>query len=478
MPPKKKVVLKKVKKEAVVKKEVAVKKEVTVKKEQSVKVKKEISDDKKTGIKVEKKGSKQPSTGEWAKGHYKFQVGFLNEIVPPPWKVCFGALGTGIIGIRPSASSSKASSSSDAAPVVKQEVKEAPQEEADDADGLQDVQVLKWQLPSDATVVLLLNGPSCAMQGRNGTAMGAYSDSLDVGNRTLLWSSQRSDTRNHKISAIIRHCQTGGRVVVGIRDNIQSASFKLLGHVDRIDALQRCQFLVEDGEFLICEYGSESGKLHKCITAACLDAGLKAGTALTTKRHPLPENVASNYSFCTACCYTTPNAKLHFKELNEAGIAAYRPFAARKRGFMPVLKRPASAGAEGPSRRLCFKQEIPDGSSGVKKELVEAPVKVKKEPVEELSQFKEEPVVPDLPSPFDDMDASQMTLEPSQAPAASSAMEEQAAKEINASKAKILVGEVDMPVAATGAPAESLDCDIVDVVDADDAPQTGAIELD
>jgi len=332
------------KKKAVIK----VKKELVKVKTEKGLVKKEITDDSKTGIRKPK--------GFDAKTHYRHQVSFLDEVVPPPWKKCFGALGTGIIGIEPDTTKSKSSSSR--APV---KVKVEPKDDDEAEEGPR-------TLPSTATVVLLLNSQTAGLQGRNGAAMGGYCDALDVKKKCLHWKSQRCDLKSTKIGAIVAHSRSGGRVVVGTRSSISDvaddgAKFKLLGQVSRIDNVMEAQFLVEEGAMLLCD----GNKLHKGITAACLDAGLKMGIGLQTKRYPLPEKIANDYRFCRACCYAEANCRLHFDNLNEDAVVAYCPRPVRNKFAKAVM-----------------------GKLKVKKELV----KVKKEQI----KIKKEPGAADSPA--------------------------------------------------------------------------------
>merc|ERR1719293_75050 len=109
MPVKKKTLA--VKKEhVVVKKEpsdkVAVKKEIAVKSERKVKTESTIKTEIKKEVKIKKERSDAVTAikEKWEPmKHFKHQVAFLNEIVPQPWSLCFGAFGTGIIGIQPEA---------------------------------------------------------------------------------------------------------------------------------------------------------------------------------------------------------------------------------------------------------------------------------------------------------------------------------------------------------------------------------------
>jgi hypothetical protein len=139
--------------------------------------------------------------------------------------------------------------------------------------------------------------------------------------------------------------------------------------VARIDNVEEGKFLVEEGCHVICD----GVRLHKNITASCLDVGLKAGIGLVPKRYPLPPKIANDYRFCKACCYSEPNARLHFTELNEEGVAIYgnrQPSVlTRGRTRKSNVKQETS-----PRKRLRFKQELPEGGfRAVKKEKDDSP---------------------------------------------------------------------------------------------------------
>jgi len=141
------------------------------------------------------------------------------------------------------------------------------------------------------------------------------------------------------------------------------AKFKLLGAVSRIDNVQDAEFLVRDGSFVICD----GAKLHKAITINCLDAGLRAGIGLVPKRYPLSDREAKDYKCCKACCYTEANARLHFEELSEEGVATYTGGRhLRRKGKHKVKGEPTDASQ--PRKRLRCKTEPTDESHSVIKQ--------------------------------------------------------------------------------------------------------------
>jgi len=153
--------------------------------------------------------------------------------------------------------------------------------------------------------------------------------------------------------------------------------FKQLGMVTRVDDVQQARFILNKGDFVLCD----QAKLHKNLGPDCLDAGLRMGIGLTSHVYPLPEKQAKNYKLCTACCYSEGTARLHFDELNEEGVAAYRPWQEKpiKGKFATALALKSKAKAKAKSK--------------VKKEPGKA---VKEEPG--LVTVKKEPGVAELPA--------------------------------------------------------------------------------
>lgn len=293
--------------------------------------------------------------------HYRYQVACINSLVPPPWKLCFGAFGSGIIGVRPEVSRSKAAK-------IKKEMGE-PRKAEEDAPP---------SLPADSTVILLLNAPSFPQMARNGNTLGGYAEELNVAQATMRWSSQRRDRHNRMVNAITAHCNVGGRVVVVARSNADKR-FKLLGDVALIDDVRKSGFLVQKGDGLLSERGNNL--YHKTITVSCLNTGLKSGVGLCAVRYPVPPKGELKAKFCPNCCFRPPSALLHFKELQQEGVAAY--------GYMPPVKGEkvedrAKAEAstklepgwrEEPLRRLWAKQPASEMSNfcsiAIKQEMLE-----------------------------------------------------------------------------------------------------------
>jgi len=313
-------------------------------------------------IKVEPDASKEPGgTRGYARGakeHFRFQVALIDSIVSKPWSVCFGCLGTGFVAVR-----------SD----VKRDVV-LPFAESDRGVA-EDAACATSGIPADATLVIFINAPAAGLQMRNGRTLGEYRESLDVVNRTLGWSAQRRDLTNRGIRAIMAHCNSGGRTIVSVRpDTIgpdERRHFRLLGQLSHIDNLEPARFLVGNGECILRELGTRY--LHKEITAACLNDGLRRGVGLAAVRY----KPGMDALWCKACCYAPPRAVLHFEHLLQDGIDAFeRRLPKRKQEIKSEIRRetkreiikqermPAAA----PSKRLRCKQPLM--LSQVKRELV------------------------------------------------------------------------------------------------------------
>jgi len=253
--------------------------------------------------------------------HYRFQVAFINTIVRPPWHLCFGNLGTGFVGVRQTTSTSVDS--------------------GDDAQG-----------KGEVTMIIFINSPASALQSRAGKAIGGYQGQIDATRRTLEWSAQRNDKNNKKVQALIDHIDSGGRLVVGVRGD-KAGHFKCLGDAKRMVLTERAQFLVEAGDHVLQELGTNT--FHKAITASCLSPFLRQGVGLVAARYPLRSRCRPRW--CTSCCYMPPRALLHFDELVAEGVTAFSapPQGKRERVIVKSVKAEPSAS---PVKRLRFKQPI------------------------------------------------------------------------------------------------------------------------
>eukprot|EP00445_Apocalathium_hangoei_P046725 CAMPEP_0204015306 /NCGR_PEP_ID=MMETSP0360-20130528/25979_1 /ASSEMBLY_ACC=CAM_ASM_000342 /TAXON_ID=268821 /ORGANISM="Scrippsiella Hangoei, Strain SHTV-5" /LENGTH=440 /DNA_ID=CAMNT_0050958219 /DNA_START=65 /DNA_END=1387 /DNA_ORIENTATION=+ len=265
-----------------------------------------------------------------AKAHYKFQVALISSVVPEPWTVCMGGLGSGIVCVRPGTEKSSGSSSikAPAAKVNKDKHNEGEEDEAPAAAGGDDEQVEEFAaktLPEDATVILLINSRHFGSMNRNGKTLGDYpGDVLDVEHGQMRWSSQHKDRRNTMLNAIVAHSERGGRIVVATRGAAEARAeedcrhFKTLGEVSHITDVIRNHFLVEHGDTVIQERGSDLH--HKVIKTQCIDTGLRSGIGLIPVKYRAGSFIGK---WCPRCSYEPGCALLHFKELKADGVAAF-----------------------------------------------------------------------------------------------------------------------------------------------------------
>jgi len=284
------------------------------------------------GTKPEKSKAKPAKLGyaKGAKAHYKFQVALISSVVPEPWTVCMGGLGSGIVCVRPGSEKSSGSSSSKApaAKVKKEQLNEGEEDEALAAAGGDDEQVEEFAaktLPEDATVILLINSRHFGSMSRNGKTLGDYpGDVLDVEHGQMRWSSQHRDRSNRMLNAIVAHSERGGRIVVATRGAAEARAeedcrhFKTLGEVSHITDVIRNHFLVEHGDTVIQERGSDLH--HKVIKTQCIDTGLRSGIGLIPVKYRAGRFIGK---WCPRCSYEPGCALLHFKELKADGVAAF-----------------------------------------------------------------------------------------------------------------------------------------------------------
>jgi len=273
-----------------------------------------------TPIKVKEEPKGRRGFARSPKDHFRFQVSFVNKFVSTPWRQCFGGLGTGIVGVRPQ----------DAEPVAK----------------------VPDSLPGDAVIIIFVNPPAFPLQKRGERFLGGFQETLDDAQRTLEWSSQRSDVYNKKLQAIVNHQSSGGRVVVGVR-HPGDKEFRTLGDVTKISSVQEARFLVQDGDVLIKEKGTSN--YHRVITPACLNDALERGVGLGPVRWS--ESSSDRPTWCRACCYAQSKALLHFDKMEDDGVGAFR-FAASK-GRSRTLKKEAEPECQIPPRKRARTKQPP-----------------------------------------------------------------------------------------------------------------------
>eukprot|EP00928_Gymnodinium_smaydae_P019360 TRINITY_DN17412_c0_g1_i2.p1 TRINITY_DN17412_c0_g1~~TRINITY_DN17412_c0_g1_i2.p1 ORF type:complete len:313 (+),score=41.22 TRINITY_DN17412_c0_g1_i2:524-1462(+) len=129
----------------------------------------------------------------------------------------------------------------------------------------------------------------------------------------LKWESQRSDTSGRLIAQIVSHVQAGCEVVVAVRSG-PGDDFEILGRTRDVRLNTNAEFLPQQGDHLVGERGST--RVHRHVTAQCLDVGLKNGTGLMAYRYPLADR-AWKPRYCLACCWRPATAVLTFETLGE-----------------------------------------------------------------------------------------------------------------------------------------------------------------
>jgi len=336
---------------------------------------------KEPGTKPEKSKAKPAKLGyaKGAKAHYKFQVALISSVVPEPWTVCMGGLGSGIVCVRPGSEKSSGSSSikAPAAKVNKDKHNEGEEDEALAAAGGDDEQVEEFAaktLPEDATVILLINSRHFGSMSRNGKTLGDYpGDVLDVEHGQMRWSSQHRDRSNRMLNAIVAHSERGGRIVVATRGAAEARAedcrhFKTLGEVSHITDVIRNHFLVEHGDTVIQERGSDLH--HKVIKTQCIDTGLRSGIGLIPVKYRAGRFIGK---WCPRCSYEPGCALLHFKELKADGVAAFIKVEKEEKDGLLLKKEPREGGEyrtpERPAKRM--RQKAPLSEVVIKREPVD-----------------------------------------------------------------------------------------------------------
>lgn len=263
--------------------------------------------------------------------HYRFQVAFLNSIVPPPWEIVFGSLGTGVIAVRPSPGKAKSQGEErtkeeqakdmEVVPIVEEVVKKAhvhtKYEEAKIEEGS-----IGRRLPSDTTLCLLVGSPAQPLMHRNGRSTGYFDgDTVDAERGTMKWTSQRRDVDGRVIATIVAHCRNGGRLIVATRygkgPGDKRYSFHLLGEVGYIDQYQKASFIVKEQDIVVLEKGTKT--YHKNIGPGCLTPGLRCGIGLQAIKAPRPVK-GKSILWCKSCCYQTGSVLLHFSNMYKGEV--------------------------------------------------------------------------------------------------------------------------------------------------------------
>lgn len=249
--------------------------------------------------------------------HFTHQVALVRQLIPSPreWEIFQGSLGTGIVGVRPKATSRSA--------------------------------------VQPGFVILFVNAASARLQESYGKTISGFVPMLDRAARTLKWESQRSDHQGQVIARIFEHVHAGRcEVVVAVRAT-PGTDYAILGRTREICLLSPARFLVNGGDHLVAERGSN--RIHRYVTAQCIDAGLKAGVGLVPCRYPVPAALRPLY--CSGCCWAPASALLRFETLDEEAARIMEMGGGGQKGC--TSDAAVESAGERPLKRLRGKQAPP-----------------------------------------------------------------------------------------------------------------------
>jgi len=176
-----------------------------------------------------------------------------------------------------------------------------------------------------ASFFLFLNAGAARLQEWGGRMLAGFTPSLDRQKQELRWESQRSDKTGRVIQEICKHVAEGVEVVVAVRSGPGHA-FTILGRTKEFSLDSAASFLPKAGDDLICEQGS--ARVHRVITAQCLDAALRTGIGLFPQRYPFTGKTGT--VFCAGCCWKPATALLRFEHLGEQAAEILDPNTSKK----------------------------------------------------------------------------------------------------------------------------------------------------
>jgi hypothetical protein len=101
-------------------------------------------------------------------------------------------------------------------------------------------------------------------------------------------------------------------VIIVVRSRL-GERFHVLGRTRDVHHVSMPRFLLKTGDHIVGE--RKSMRVHKEISVACLNAGLRAGVGLFAARYPLPEDYTGQ--FCAACCWEPAAASFNFESLGK-----------------------------------------------------------------------------------------------------------------------------------------------------------------
>jgi len=238
--------------------------------------------------------------------HFKHQVAVIRKLIPKPrkWTRFMGSLGTGILGVRP----------------------------------LRNEKGRRGQ--TKGFVILFLNASDCHLQDWGGKTLNGYTSCMNLQNGTLRWESQRSDVHGRVIDQINQHVMAGTQIVVAVRSKL-CQEYGILGYARNFQLEAKAQFMLQPGDSVVAERGSY--RVHRQISAQCLDGGLKSGIGLIPYKYPLPKSFRRP-NYCPICCFKRSTALMTFDDFDRE---------------LAGLLQPQSC-SKGPRKRLRGKQP-PDG---------------------------------------------------------------------------------------------------------------------
>eukprot|EP00927_Polykrikos_kofoidii_P028037 TRINITY_DN2453_c0_g1_i3.p1 TRINITY_DN2453_c0_g1~~TRINITY_DN2453_c0_g1_i3.p1 ORF type:complete len:643 (-),score=123.04 TRINITY_DN2453_c0_g1_i3:355-2283(-) len=147
------------------------------------------------------------------------QVMLIDQVFEDPWTVCYGSLGSGVVGVR-----SKTAPPLDAGRNFPATL--AADEYPEGVSGVDS----RGRLPTDATVVLFVSARELwrnAMRrlgdaDQDGAEGEGCEQDLNLQRKTLVWTGAKKDRCNRITRTLQRHTNLGGRCVVGVRDGVAS----------------------------------------------------------------------------------------------------------------------------------------------------------------------------------------------------------------------------------------------------------------
>lgn len=172
-------------------------------------------------------------------------------------------------------------------------------------------------------MILFLNASDCHLQHWGGKTLNGYTSCMNMQNGTLRWESQRQDVHGKLIEQISQHVMTGTQIVVAVRSGLHQP-YGILGYTQNFKLEATSQFLLKPGDHVVAERGSYPIRIHRQVSAQCLDGGLKSGIGLVAYKYPLPRSVRRP-SYCSMCCMKRATAVMTFDDFDKELAALLQP---------------------------------------------------------------------------------------------------------------------------------------------------------